>query len=43
MAEIGVDYGDGRQVPEASVTEAEYKYLWGGKLLPLKSSFFVFY
>lgn len=25
MAEIRVDHGDGKQVPEASVTEAEYK------------------
>lgn len=43
MAEIRVDHGGGRQVPEASVTEAEYAVPTGREALILESSFFVLY
>lgn len=38
-----MDHRDGRQVSEASVTEAKYESLWGGKLLVPSSPSFVLY
>lgn len=37
MVEIRVDYGDGRQAPEASFTEPEYKVPMGRGALILES------
>lgn len=43
MTEVRIDHRDGRQVSEASVTEAKYESLWGGKLLVPSSPSFVLY